>query len=306
MKKSFLLSAVTAFMALVTFTSCEKEEEVSNTISGVWETTDVLFPRTFRGQANNPVRTVLRFDQEKDKQTYGTGVAVEYFDNELLPVAYHHFDWDTWTRQKGDVGIELKFSETGDKFSTMNYTLKDNEFYGKCYLNKQEDVPFSFKRTSAPDVNNVRVWGYNELIPTWRPTTFEGQLDIRRQYKGQTYRPTSVVITFDCDPYYNESIVGYDNAYVRENYAETPWGTSYLADGIRHWSKDGNIMRIYFSHSEESFGDYDLFDIVVYPDSLVGEVYPETNVVSHFNLKRVANPDWSTIKEWGITNRFAE
>ena len=33
-------------------------------------------------------------------------------------------------------------------------------------------------------------------------------------------------------------------------------------------------------------------------------IFVDTNVFTHFNMKRVPNPDWSTITEWGINNRL--
>lgn len=308
MKNKAILSVIAALMTLVTFTSCDKEEEIALTMSGVWETTDVLFPRIYKGQTLNPVKTVIRFDHDGGTATIGYGVAVEYFNNSELPVAYHRIRWETWTRSStGEVGIEIRYEETGDKFKTIepDYDLNDTDFYGQCTIN---DVPgtqaFRFVRGTAPDVSNVRIWGYDELIPTWHQVTYEGQLDVRREYQGQTYQPTNVVITFDVDPQYNTNIMGYYNAYVRENYDNAPWG-EYLADSIRHWGMNSsNDLSIYFANSYESWGDYKMFNVSFTDDTMSGEIFVDTNIFTPFTLQRVANPDWNAIKEWGITNRL--
>ena len=69
MKKNLLLFALMAFAALGTLTSCEDEEEAAQTLNGVWETTDVMFTRTYKGQTLTPTKTVLRFDQDTNTST---------------------------------------------------------------------------------------------------------------------------------------------------------------------------------------------------------------------------------------------
>ena len=307
--KNYFLAAVVALATLLSFTSCDKEEEIALTMSGTWETTSVLFPRTYKGQAMNPVKTIFQFDHDHDGATVGYGVAVEYFSNPDFPAAYYHFRWSTWTRQSGDVGIEVKYQETTDVFSVMepDYDLRDSEWFGQCTINQIPGTQsFRFVRGTAPDVSKVKIWGYNELIPTWKPITYSGVLDVRREYKGVTYKPTQVTITFDAEPQYNDCIVGYEKAYVKEEYSDAPWG-SYLADSIRHWSfSSSKDMTIYFANSDDSWGDYRMWDVTATADSLVGDFLVKTNVFTHFNLKRVTNPDWSTITEWGILNRLQE
>lgn len=308
--KKFLLYAVTAIAMVASFTSCDKEEDIALSMSGVWETTDVLFPRTYKGQPMNPVKTVIVFEHGDNRATVGSGYAVEYFNNQELPVAYYHIRWETWTRTStGEVGIEIDYYETSDIFKTIepDYDLRDSEFFGQCTINQVPGTQaFRFIRGTAPDVSKVKFWGYDELIPTWHPVSYEGQIDLRRTYQGQTYRPTSVVITFDVDPQFNNSICGFDKAYVRENYDNAPWGT-YLADSIRHWNITSNKeLSIYLYNSDDSFGDYLMWDVTATADSLIGDFFVDTNIFTHFNLKRIANPDWSAIKEWGIVNRLKE
>lgn len=281
-------------------------------MSGTWETSTALFPRTYKGKAINPVKTIFHFDHDYDGATSGYGYAVEQYNNQDLPAAYFHIRWSTWTRQSGDVGIEVKYEETTDVFSVMepDYDLRDSEWFGQCTINQIPGTQsFRFVRsTTAPDVSKVKIWGYDELIPTWKPTTYEGVLDVSREYKGVTYKPTKVTITFDVDPQYNNAMIGYEKAYVKEEYSDAPWGT-YLADSIRHWSFTSASFKeldIYFANSDQSWGDYRMWDITVNADSLVGDLFVDTNIFTHFNLKRVANPDWSTIKEWGIVNRLQQ
>lgn len=301
--RKILFTILAAMTAMTAFTSCEKEEQTAFDLSGNWETTDALFERQYQGRTIRPVKTVFSFDIDKKGSTVGEGVAVEYFDIPELAMLYHHIKWDTWSRKDGSVGFEVLLKETRDKFSTTEFSNDAEHFSGKCYLNDLEDCPFSFKRTTAPDVSKARFWGYNELMPTWYPSTYKGVLDIRRQHGGVTYKPTSVTITFDVDPVYNDSHLGYDKAYVMETYDSAPWG-GFLADSIRHWSiRDGNLT-IYLAGSDDTTGDYYLSNVKATPDSLVGDYFVETNVFTHFNLKRTTNPDWSTIKQWGILNRI--
>ena len=305
MKKT-LLSFFFALMATVLFTSCEKEEKVALSMSGTWETNTQLFVRTYKGQALRTTKTVFYFEHDREHATVGDGFAVEYYDNSELPMTYHHIRWETWTRQNGDVGIEVKYSETNDKFSTTSYNLDENNFNGLCNLNDGSEQPFSFLRGNLPDLSKVRHWGYNELIPTWHPVTYEGQLDIRREYQGTIYSPTSVVITFDVDPAYNTSGPWDDNAYVMEKYDNAPWGT-YLADSIKRWQinvwTDNKELDVYFASSNTSFSDYRMWDLQFNGDTMTGEIFVETNVFTPFTMRRTSSPDWTAITQWGITNR---
>jgi hypothetical protein len=301
-----LLSLCVALAAAVLFTSCEKEEEVARTMSGTWETSTQLFERTYKGKTLRTTKTVFFFEHEGEHAISGYGFAVEYYDNSELPMTYHHIKWETWTRKNGDVGIEVDYSETCDKFATTSYSLDDQNFSGQCNLNDGPDQPFTFKRGSLPDLSKVEHWGYNELIPTWHPTTFEGELDIRRQYQGTTYKPTSVVITFDVDPAYNTSGPWNGMAYVMEKYDNAPWGT-YLADSIKRWQigewTEDKELDLWFAHNEGSSSDYEVWKLEFKDDTMTGEIFVETNVFTPFTMRRTDTPDWTKVTQWGINNR---
>lgn len=309
MSSKLLLKCITALTAVVIMTSCEKEEEVARSLSGTWETSDQLFVRTYKGSPLKTTKTVFVFINDGTTRTVGNGYSIEYYDSKEMPVAYFYTNWETWTRKNGDVGIEVKYTNPTDKFSTTNYSMKGNDFSGKCHLNDGSEQNFKFTRTtSTPDISKVKYWGYDELVPTWNPISYEGVLDVRRTYQGKTYKPTSVVITFESEPEYNKSMVWYPGriACVKENYDNAPWGT-YLADSLREWRNESfGELDIWFAHSTETFGDYKMWNVKVNKDSLAGDLLISTNVFTHFNMKRVANPDWSAIKEWGITNRVGE
>lgn len=311
MKRSIFSTAALVLTAAFTFTSCEEEREVALAMSGVWETTDALFTRSYKGQLLSPVKTVFQFDHDYDGASIGHGVAIEYYDNKDLPVVYYHIKWETWTRKEGGVGIEVKYEDyngTGhDIFKTTDYSLNDNDFNGECTINDVPGTrPFSFHRGQAVDVSNVKFWGYNELIPTWHQVTYEGNIYIKREYQGQVYYPKSVTITFDVEPAYNESMVSSDPAFIKEEYDDAPWGT-YLADTIKFWQLWKPLNNLYLYRSEDYDGyhaDYELQNVVCTEDEIRGEMFVRTNVFEPFTLRRVANPDWSAIKEWGFGKWF--
>ncbi len=303
MKSNKMIMLTAALVAAVTLASCEKEEEVALTMSGTWETSSQLFTRTFRGQTLRTTKTVFYFSHEREHAISGDGFAVEYYDNALLPMTYHHIRWETWTRKNGDVGIEVDYLETHDKWATTNYSIDDQNFSGQCNLNDGSDQPFAFKRGSLPDLSTVRHWGYNELIPTWHQVTYEGQLDVRREYQGKTYTPTSVVITFDVDPVYNDGGRWNDKAYVMEKYADAPWGT-YLADSIKSWNLRDNELRITFANGDDGFQGYTMWKVKLSGDTMEGEMFVTTNVFTPFTMHRTDTPDWTAVKEWGIINRL--
>lgn len=305
MKTTRQITAIfTVLMAATMLSSCEKEEGVATSLSGTWETTDQLFIREFRGQQLRTTKTVFSFTREKENYTFGDGYVIEYYDNALLPQTYHTIRWETWTRKNGDVGIEVKYYETHDKFSTISYNFDDQDFSGTCNLNDGPDQSFKFVRSTLPSLANVAHWGYNELIPTWHAVTYEGQLDIRRQYQGTTYTPTSVSITFDVDPAYNTSGPWNGKAFVIEKYDNAPWGT-YLADSLRSWRfSNPQNLALCFAHSDNSWGDYDFQGVEVTENEMTGSIFVETNVFTPFILRRTSTPDWNTITKWGITNQF--
>ena len=310
MKKNLLLFALMAFAALGTLTSCEDEEEAAQTLNGVWETTDVMFTRTYKGQTLTPTKTVLRFDQDTNTSTIGYGVAVEYFNNKDIPVVYHRVKWEVWHRKDGSVGVEWYYQETNDKFKTTDYKLNNNEFSGICSLNNDDanKKRITFHRGTMPDVSKVEHWGYNELLPTWHPVTYEGRIFIQREYQGKVYEPKNVVITFDCEPAYNGGKTPFDKAFIKEEYEDAPWGT-YLADSIKFWEVykdiDGKRMRIYRNDGYNPYqSDYEFMYVECTENELKGSVFVRTNVFEPFTLKRIANPDWSTIKNWGFSKWF--
>ncbi|MCR5679833.1 MAG: hypothetical protein K6G08_06455 [Prevotella sp.] len=232
-------------------------------------------------------------------------MAVEYFDNKDIPVVYHHIKWQVWHRKDGSVGIEWYYEETNDKFKTTDYKMNDKEFSGICSLNNDDanKKSIAFHRGTMPDVSKVEHWGYNELLPTWHQVTFEGKIFIQREYQGKIYEPKNVVITFDCEPVYNTGTVDNGKAFIKEEYENAPWGT-YLADSIRFWDfwTSTADMRIFRSDSNDP--DYEFSSVERTENELKGQVWVKTNVYEPFTLKRIANPDWNAIKEWGFSKWF--
>ncbi len=308
MKKNFFLLALTAFVALGVLTACEEEEETAQALNGVWETTDVMFTRTYKGQTMTPTKTVIRFDQERNTSLAGWGVAVEYFNNPDIPIVYHTIKWEVWHRKDGSVGVEWYYQETRDKFKTTDYKLNDKEFSGICSLNDADNDKkrITFHRGTMPDVSKVEHWGYNELLPTWHQVTFEGKIFIQREYQGKVYEPKNVVITFDCEPVYNTGMVDVGKAFIKEEYDDAPWGT-YLADSIKFWDywKASETLRIHRNDGYDPYNcDYELMYIERTDSELKGKMFIRTNVFEPFTLRRIANPDWSTIKNWGFSKWF--
>jgi len=106
------------------------------------------------------------------------------------------------------------------------------------------------------------------------------------------------------DPVYNEGGPWNGKACVRENYDDAPWG-EYLADSIRSWRKVGSTIDIDLQTGGEGFnGSYSLWNVEATEATLKGEFVAATNTFIPFTMQRVDNPDWSTITQWGITNRM--
>lgn len=302
--KRILSCTLTILAALCTFTACEKEEETAAALSGSWEG-NMGITHIYKGQTLTPTRTVFTFNYEGKNHTRGDGYVVEYYNHPDIKQVYRHLSWETWTRQNGDVGVQIELECESVRYHIVDYKLGSKEFKGK-YSTKEnpEETPFTLTHVdNAPDVSQVKYWGYDELLPTWKPITYAGALDVRRMYEGVEYHPTQVTITFDIEPEFNNGMIGVDQAYVREDYADAPFGT-FLADSLRSWSIYYGEMNLHFANSDNSWGDYQMFNVKATADSLVGEMLVDTNVFTHFNLPRTSTPDWSAIKQWGIVNRL--
>ncbi len=294
-------------MAVTLFTSCEKEEEVAAAVSGTWEG-DLGITHNYKGQTITPAKCVFTFNYEGAPRTNGDGYLVETFNHPDLKVVYRRLSWETWTRQNGDVGVQINLNSEDVKYHIVEYNMGDQEFTGKYTSGDKTDIPFKLTRVStAPDVSNVKFWGYNELLPTWHPASYEGKIYIKREYAGKDYYPENVVISFDVEPAYNTGTVDLDNAFIKEEYLaedNAPWGT-VLADTIRFWDMWGSFMNIYRKEGNDGYRyDYQFHDVECSESEIKGVVYAGTNDPRPFTLKRIANPNWSTIKEWGFSKWF--
>lgn len=306
--KKILLCSIAVLLSTAVLTSCEKEEEVATDLSGCWEG-DLGISHSYKGQIIKPIRCVYTFSQNSERATFGDGYLVETYDILELPIVYRRFRWETWTRKNSDVGIEIRLENEEVKYHILNYKLGKNGFTGK-YTTQANPEETAFKLTrveTAPDVTGVRYWGYNELLPTWHPATYEGNIYIKREYEGKAYYPENVVITFDVEPAYNTGMVDLDNAFIKEEYKaedNAPWGT-VLADTIQFWDMWGSNMNIYRKEDNDGYhADYQFQDLERSESEIKGVVYAGTNDPRPFTLKRIANPDWSTIKEWGFGKWF--
>lgn len=306
MKNHSIINLLLLLLTGVVLTSCEKEEEVAQGISGAWEG-DLGLTHIYHGETIKADRTIYIFNQESPSRRTGDGYIVEYYTNNHteLGVVYTRLSWETWTRQNGDVGIEIKFSETENKeikdtkIHILKYAFDDKLFKGEYEINGQT-IAFSLNRVTAPEVSNVKYWDYNELIPTWHQVTFSGKIYLEREYQGQKYYPKNVIITFDVDPAYNSGSMGADKAYIKEEYDNAPWG-SYLADEIKFWDSydisDDKRLNLYRSEGYDSYNkDYELMYIKFTDTEMKDEMFVKTNVFEPFTLKRVPNPDWSNVK----------
>lgn len=302
MKRNIFYPLLLMVVSMLAFTSCEKEEETARALSGAWEG-DLSITRTYKGNTIKPYKTVVVFEQEKATSLVGYGYMIEYYDNELKEV-YNHIQWDVWRRNNGNSGVEFYTTDWPElKFIIYDdYEMNDRTFSG-VYMKDDKEVSFTLNRIStAPDVSKVLYWGYNELLPTWNVMTYQGEMDITRTYNGKSYKPTSVTITFDVDPGYNETNLGTVKSYIREDYTDAPWG-AYLADEIKSWRAYDFIGKSLDIHTLDGT-EYSIYNLQASEQELKGEIFVETNVFTPFTLKRVTTPKWSAITNWGITSKL--
>ena len=63
-------------------------------------------------------------------------------------------------------------------------------------------------------------------------------------------------------------------------------------------------LRIYRSGSYAPDYDYEFMYVEASENELKGQIFIDTNVFEPFTLKRIANPDWIVIKNWGFSKWF--
>lgn len=156
MKKftTLLATMAVAIMGL-TFTSCEDDNDIANTLWGVWEG-DMYVTYTYGGQSYDASYSEIAFKRDPSRYAEGTGYWIDYYSNAPWDYCANHIRWHV------DNGvISVYFVEDGGAVDIYDYQLSPNYFTGVIYNSYGEALHFSLRKTSAPYWDDLEYgWDY--------------------------------------------------------------------------------------------------------------------------------------------------
>lgn len=148
MKK--VLSFVTLlFVTLTCLTSCNKDDQIGDTLQGAWE--GYMSISDSYGNYRNTY-TLIDFEQSYDSWRSGTGYWVDDYGGTRVS---SYINW-----RVSNSTIYITFRDDNTQVEIRNYTLSDNKFMGVIYYRGQS-INFNFSRTS-----------YNHQYMTGRSSLF--------------------------------------------------------------------------------------------------------------------------------------
>lgn len=146
------MKKITSLMALLlmaittlTFTSCDDDEEISNTLWGVWKGNMGVY-YDYGGYEYDASYTVLAFDKDPGRYASGTGYWIDYYSSGRYSYYATNIDWSV------NNGVITIYSIEDDTYWYISeYSLSYDVFSGILYSDYSEPLQFSLYKTSAPN-----------------------------------------------------------------------------------------------------------------------------------------------------------
>lgn len=149
-----LLTMVAIAMLSFTFTSCDEDEYIADTLWGTWEG-NIYVGHEWSGRYYDASRSSIYFDRTNRRS--GTGYWVDYYSN--APWGEYIANHITWTVANGD--IRIYFEEDDYEVIIYDYELSDSYFDGYIYTYDRKRVHFRLNKTSSPNWNRYHYgWDY--------------------------------------------------------------------------------------------------------------------------------------------------
>jgi len=145
---ALLLMAITAF----TFTSCNDDEEIADTLWGVWSGEMGIY-YDFDGRSYQTSNTVIAFDRDPGYYSSGSGYWIDYFTNAPYDYYATHIQWSVYNGI-----INIYSEEDGESWRIYDYNLSYNTFSGCLDNGYDQPMWFSLYKTSAPNWDSY-YWG---------------------------------------------------------------------------------------------------------------------------------------------------
>lgn len=138
---AMLLMATT----MLTFTSCNDDDEMADTLWGVWKGNIGIYYED-EGIMYDAAYSVISFDKDQNSYASGTGHWIDYFDRG--PYSYYATNIE-WRINNGVVTI---YSIEDDEYWYISdYKLSNDVFRGTLDGERSRSMVFSLFKTAAPN-----------------------------------------------------------------------------------------------------------------------------------------------------------
>jgi len=156
-KLKSLIAVILMAMTTFTFTSCDEDEYIADTLWGVWEG-DMYAYYDYNGYRYQSSKSVLAFDHDPYSYASGSGYWIDYYSN--APYDYYA-SRITWTVQ--NQVIKIWSIEEDKDYYISDYSLNDGAFHG--YIDSGDfsgPIEFHLYKTASPDWSDYdwNGWGY--------------------------------------------------------------------------------------------------------------------------------------------------
>lgn len=145
---TLLTMALMAVLSL-TFTSCDEDAYIADTLEGTWKG-NMYVSSQFNGRTYDATYTELSFVTDPFRFSSGTGYWVDFYSGGPYDYVANHI---RWTVSKGIIYVH--FIEEGTDIQIMDYYLDNGYFSGTIY-DGHNRVRFRMGHTSSPN------WDYYE------------------------------------------------------------------------------------------------------------------------------------------------
>lgn len=155
--KTFVTMAIVALVALTTFTSCDRDVDISNDLDGIWRGNMYIEHCDRYGTWYKATSTEVEFLVYDSFSNSGTGHWVDYYSGAPWDYIYNDIRWSV-----NNGTIRVYFVQEGTTIFISHYSLGSRFFEGTIDDNGNY-VDFSLTRISTPRYGSwsyYEPWGY--------------------------------------------------------------------------------------------------------------------------------------------------
>lgn len=154
-KLTSLFAMIMAAMMSFTFVSCDDDDEIADTLWGVWEG-DMYVTSDWNGHTYRSSYSVIQFDKDPYDYASGTGYWADYYDSYTPWGKYYatHIRWTVSNRT-----IKIHSIEDDAYFQIYDYDLSSNWFTGYIDDEWGDRQAFRLQKTASPYWDDFE-WGW--------------------------------------------------------------------------------------------------------------------------------------------------